>query len=142
MQANTIFTKKWTSCPTELCSIRKSMTDVCCELDFSEKDTNAIVLAIDEACTNIIRYAYEECADGEILIEVSSNSRQAIFRLHDHAKKVTNECIKLRPTSPLEPGGLGIMLMKTVMDSVDFVHTVDCPGNILEMKKDLPKENN
>jgi len=142
MHSKNILTKKWMSCPSELCNIRKSITDACKQLAFCEQDINAIVLAIDEACTNIIRYAYKDCSDGEILIEVDCNNQQAIFRLHDHAKKVTNDCIKLRPSSPLKPGGLGVMLMKEVMDSVDFIHTENCPGNILEMKKELPKENN
>ena len=142
MKSAKILSQKWMSCPSELFKIRKSITDACHQLTYNESDTNAIVLAIDEACTNIIRYAYKDCRDGEILIEVSANNRQAIFLLHDYANKVSKDCIKIKPTSPLIPGGLGVMLMHEVMDSVDFIHTHKCRGNILEMKKDLPKENN
>jgi len=141
MKATTILSKKWMSCPSELCNIRKSITDACHQLAYDENDTNAIVLAIDEACTNIIRYAYKDCRDGEILIKVSTNKGQAIFHLHDYAKKVSKDCIKFKETSSLVPGGLGIMIMNKIMDSVDFVHTRKCKGNILELKKDLPKEN-
>lgn len=140
MDFEIILSKKWTSCPSQLCDIRCSITTICSQLTFSEKDTQAIVLAIDEACSNIMRYAYNNCVDGTILIEVSTDRQQVVFRLHDYAKKVSKDCIKTQESSPLEPGGLGLMLMKEVMDCVDFVHTDKCAGNILEMRKTLPKE--
>ncbi len=138
MDSTKILSKKWSSCSTELCDVRSNMSSVCRQLNFTEEDTQAIVLAIDEACTNIIRYGYDSCSTGEILIEVLTTDSEVIFQLHDHAQKVSDECIKVKETSDLEPGGLGLMLMKKIMDSVHFVHTDDCPGNILEMKKKLP----
>ena len=138
MESNTILSKKWSSCPSELCHIRSSITDACTEMHYTKADTNAIVLAIDEACTNIMRYAYNSCSDGEIYVEVKTSQEEAIFRLHDHAKKVTDECIAGQTSKLKEPGGLGVMLMKEVMDTVHFVHTDTCPGNILEMTKALP----
>ena len=142
MEFKTILSEKWTSCPSQLVNIRSSITDACSQLTFSVKDIHAIVLAIDEACTNIMRYAYKNCVDGEILIEVSFDGQEVMFRLHDYAKKVSKDCIKVQHSSPLQPGGLGVILMKEVMDSVDFVHTDKCTGNILEMRKALPKEKN
>ena len=140
MKSNNLLSKSWSSCPNQLSDIRKNMTDVCQQLSYPEKDINAIVLAIDEACTNIIRYAYNECRNGEIQINVSTDGNQVIFRFHDFAKQVSKDCLKLKPTPALKPGGLGVQLMQEVMDSVDFIHTSECKGNILEMKKDLPKE--
>ena len=138
MQSEKLLSKRWSSCPSQLIDIRKSISDVCRQLKYSENDINTIVLAIDEACTNIIRYAYKNCADGEILIEASADDKQLIVNLHDHASKVSKDCIKIKPSPQLEPGGLGVKLMHEVMDSVKFVHTDECAGNILEMKKDLP----
>jgi anti-sigma regulatory factor (Ser/Thr protein kinase) len=137
-----LLSRKWTSCPSELSDIRMNITDVCQQLAYSEQQTSAIVLAIDEACTNIIRYAYKDCRDGAIHIDVLSDGQQVIFRLHDFAKQVPKDCIKVKPSSILKPGGLGVMLMQQVMDSVEFIHTKNCKGNILEMKKNLPKESN
>lgn len=140
MKTHNHLSSKWTSCPSELSDIRKNITNVCLKLNFSEKEINSIVLAIDEACTNIIRYAYKDCRDGIIQIDIISDDQQVIFRLQDFAKQVSKDCIKIKPTSPLKPGGLGVMLMQEVMDSVEFIHTKECQGNILEMKKSLPKE--
>jgi len=140
MKTRNLLSKKWTSCPNELSDIRQNMKDICKQVEFSEEETNAIVLAIDEACTNIIRYAYKDCRDGIIHIDVSINAHQVIFRLHDFAKHVSKDCLKIKTSPPLKPGGLGVMLMQEVMDSVEFIHTKKCKGNILEMKKNLPKE--
>jgi len=141
MKIRNLLSKKWTSCPNELSDIRQNVTNVCVKLAFSEKEINAVVLAIDEACTNIIRYAYKDCRDGEIHLDITADDHQVIFRLHDLAKQVSKDCIKAKPSSPLKPGGLGVMLMREVMDSIEFIHTKKCKGNILQMKKNLPKEN-
>lgn len=141
MKEQNLLSKRWSSCPQELADIRKNVKLTCEKLSFSEKDTNEIVLAIDEACTNIIRYAYNDCRDGEIRLEINQNNQQVIFRLHDLAKHVSKDCIEQEPTEPLKPGGLGVMLMRQVMNSVKFVHTSRCQGNILELKKDLPMED-
>ncbi|PCJ46429.1 MAG: hypothetical protein COA74_13670 [Gammaproteobacteria bacterium] len=140
MQSSVILSRTWTSCPSQLSSIRKNITKACRLMSYSKQETNLIVLAIDEACTNIMRYAYHNCTDGNILVEVSKKDNQAVFRLHDYAKKVSEDCIKIKPSPSLKPGGLGLTLINEVMDSVHFVHTDNCAGNILEMKKDIPKE--
>lgn len=141
MKNDNLLVKSWTSCPHELADIRQNVKAVCTRLRFTEKDTNEIVLAIDEACTNIIRYAYKDCRDGTIRLEIVKNNQQVIFRLHDHAKHVSQDCLEQKNNDPLKPGGLGVMLMQQVMSSVKFVHTSQCKGNILELKKDLPQES-
>ncbi len=95
MNESKLLSKKWTSCPGELSDIRRNITDICQQLAYSEQQTNEIVLAIDEACTNIIRYAYQDCRDGVIQIEVSTNQQQVIFKLYDFAKQVSKDCINL-----------------------------------------------
>jgi len=137
-----LLSKQWASCPSELSDIRKNIAVTCKELGFSQVDIDQIVLAIDEACTNIMRYAYKGCSDGKIHIQVTCDSNQAIFKLHDFAQQVAKSCIKVEPTPIREPGGFGLVLMRKVMDSVEFIHTKQCKGNILEMRKNLNRDNN
>lgn len=137
-----LLSKQWASRPSELSDIRKNIADVCQPLGFPQADIDQIVLAIDEACTNIMRYAYKGCREGVIKIEVTQDSQQIIFKLHDYAQQVSKDCLKKKPTALCEPGGLGVMLMRHVMDSVEFIHTKDCKGNILEMRKNRVKDTN
>jgi anti-sigma regulatory factor (Ser/Thr protein kinase) len=139
MKSEEILTKESAACPKELSCIRKDVSEACHQMGFLEQDINALVLAIDEACTNIIRYAYKDCSDGTILIEIVKNETQAIFRLHDHAPKVSKDCLIAKKSDPLQPGGLGVALIQKVMDSVEFVDTDGCDENVLEMRKNLPQ---
>lgn len=135
-----IFSKVWSSCPKELADIRRNIASICQQQHYSESETNDIVLAIDEACTNIIRYGYNHCTKGTIRIEVQTDPNNLIFKLFDEAEKVSKDCIQVSPSSLLKPGGLGVILIHQVMDSVKFIHTDQCLGNILELKKTRPKE--
>ena len=140
MPITEILRKESNACPSELCNIRKAVAAASKELGFPQNDIDAIVLAIDEACTNIIRYAYKDCKKGHVIIEVFSDGEQAIFRLHDNAPKAPKDCLKSKEFDLSKPGGLGIMLMKQVMDWVGFIETKQSIGNILELKKNLPTE--
>ena len=142
MSINKLLSKEWTSCPSELSDIRETVKRICINLGYSEQDANCLVLAIDEACSNIIRYAYENCRDGTIQIDIFIENQQTVFRLHDFAKKVSKDCIKVKQTSPMSPGGLGVDLIHKVMDSVEFIPTKDCVGNLFQLKKNLPMEAN
>jgi anti-sigma regulatory factor (Ser/Thr protein kinase) len=112
--------------------------DACKQLGYPESEINVITLAIDEACTNIIRYAY--CGEsGRIVLEIYQEPKQAIFRLRDFAPCIDGACLEYRKKNLLEPGGLGLQLIHQVMDSVQLIPPPEPIGNILELKKRLPK---
>jgi anti-sigma regulatory factor (Ser/Thr protein kinase) len=107
-------------------------------LAYAESDINLIALVIDEACSNIIRYAY--CGEsGRIVLEIFQRENEAIFHLQDFAKCIDKSCLELREKNLLEPGGLGLQLIHQVMDSVQLLPPQGTTGNILELKKYLPE---
>jgi len=126
------------ACTSQLCQIRDKVREACHSLAYSESDINLITLVIDEACTNIIRYAY--CGEsGRIVLEVFQHEGEAIFHLQDFAKCIDKSCLELRKKNLLEPGGLGLELIYKVMDFVQLLPPKGSVGNILELKKYLPK---
>jgi len=126
------------ACTSQLCQIRDKVREACHSLAYSESDINLITLVIDEACTNIIRYAYNG-NPGRIVLEIYKDESEAIFQLQDFAKCIDNSCLELRKTNLLEPGGLGLQLIYKVMDFVQLLPPKGSVGNILELKKHLPK---
>jgi len=126
------------ACTSQLCQIRDKVREACHSLAYSESDINLITLVIDEACTNIIRYAYNG-NPGRIVLEIYKDENEAIFQLQDFAKCIDNSCLELRKTNLLEPGGLGLQLIYKVMDFVQLLPPKGSVGNILELKKHLPK---
>jgi serine/threonine-protein kinase RsbW len=126
------------ACTSQLCQIRDKVREACKVLMYSKSDINLITLVIDEACTNIIRYAYGG-ESGRIILEIFEHENEAIFHLQDFAKCIDKSCLELRQTNILEPGGLGLQLIYQVMDFVQLLPPEGSVGNILELKKHLPK---
>lgn len=105
--------------------IREFVTKVAQKVGFNEDDVGKIELACDEACTNVIKHAYSQ-KNGkqslDILIKIDYDKFTLIVT--DHGKGFDPQKIKLPEMkeylAELQVGGLGIYLMKTLMDEVDY----------------------
>lgn len=97
------------------------------------------VLAVNEACMNIIQHAYKQNEAGEIILEIYKNAEEILFRLTDFAPPVDEGTIKGRDWEDIRPGGLGVHFMYEGMDDIRYHHLSNGTGNILEMIKKLPK---
>jgi len=102
----------------------------------------AIETSVDEACTNIIKHAYSE-GDGIISITCETQDNELIITIRDTGKPFD-------PSSVLPPdleadldarriGGLGIYLMRKLMDDVSYSFDAK-EGNTLIMRKILTGE--
>ena len=100
-----------------------------------EKTAQDIVIAVDEACQNVIRHAYDGEA-GELVLSISKHNDNMVVRLRDFAPPVDVSKIKPRDLDDLRPGGLGTHFIKEIMDNVEFLVPADGePGNVLRMEK-------
>jgi len=84
-----------------------------------------IILAVDEACTNIIKHAYKSYPEGEITIKIKYSDKKFTILIIDHGAPFKPETI---PDPDLQKyylqhriGGLGMYLMKSLMDEVKYV---------------------
>ena len=106
--------------------------------DVEEKKAGDVVLAVDEACTNAIRHAYEGRKDGSVELTLHAGPDFLEFQVSDHGVSCPPECVERRSLVPpdvddLKPGGLGIQLIHEVFDDVDFCSGVE-GGNCVTMK--------
>ncbi|GJQ64282.1 MAG: serine-protein kinase RsbW [Melioribacteraceae bacterium] len=92
----------------------------------SNEAIGKITLAVDEACTNVIKHAYNYSPDGEINIAANVKKSKFIISITDFGKSFNPEAI---PDPNLKEsikqkrvGGLGMFLMKKLMDEVEY-HT-------------------
>lgn len=79
-----------------------------------------LVLAVNEACMNIIQHAYKNEPDREIHLTIIRNQKGIVFNLQDDAPCVDLSRIKSRNLSNIRPGGLGVHFMKKIMDEVEY----------------------
>ncbi len=101
----------------------------------SETPTADIVLAIDEACQNIIRHAYKGDPDGMIEIAISREGDCLIFDLMDQAPEIDPSKVKPRDLDDVRPCRLGTHFIQKVMDQADFLPRPGGTGNLLRMVK-------
>lgn len=99
----------------------------------------AFHLAFEEIVSNIVNYAYPTDTEGDITVEVQTSDSQIIVTFKDRGKHFD-------PLTVAEPdttlsiaerslGGLGIYLVKQMMDSVSYTYSNS--QNILEIRKHL-----
>ncbi|MCH7494843.1 MAG: ATP-binding protein [Candidatus Marinimicrobia bacterium] len=126
---------------TNLKIIRDFITDVAEKAGFGEEASCDIALAVDEASTNVIKHAYRGGDDKEITVNVKYDKSKIVITISDSGKGFKpdsvddfdiNEYLKNK-----KRGGLGVHLIKSTMDEVEFKSE---PGeaNSVKMIKYLP----
>src|SRR3712207_1852715 len=82
-----------------------------------------VQLAVDEATTNVVQHGYAE-ASGEIKVVVNVDGDEFEVCIYDRGKRFDPATVPEPDlVSPLEErrtGGLGLYLMRTLMDRVEF----------------------
>ncbi|MBN1179146.1 MAG: ATP-binding protein [Anaerolineae bacterium] len=113
------------------------------EAGFDPNDAYAVQLAVDEACTNIIQYAYGGEDRGDIVCTCEVSDEGLEVELRDKGAPFDPDKV---PSPNLDAsleerkvGGLGLYFMRRLMDNVCFDFTSD-EGNVLTMVKRKEKE--
>jgi serine/threonine-protein kinase RsbW len=88
---------------------------------FSEKERILMVLGVDEACTNIIRYAYGLRDNEPIALSMEALRGCVRMRLRDYGKQTPMDDMKGRAYDAVKPGGLGLHLIRDAFDKVDYI---------------------
>ncbi len=123
--------------PKNLKMVRAKVCDVVKSLNFTENTITQLVLCLDEAVTNIYRHAYKNDETGIIDLSFKQQNNTLVFYLRDYAPVVYDNSIKPRDLDDARPGGLGINIIDSVMDSWEFATPKDGYGNLLIMKKEI-----
>ncbi|MBD3291118.1 ATP-binding protein [candidate division KSB1 bacterium] len=113
---------------------RLSIKLLCELIGFSTVESNNITLAIDEACSNVIRHAYNGPSKEPIHIKCNIYGNKIEFLIRDFGRKANVDQIKSRELDEIRPGGLGVHLIKTVMDEVMYDTNFE-KGNQLKLIK-------
>lgn len=119
--------------------IRDFVGEIAREGGFNDKEVYNIQLATDEAASNIIEHAYEGISDG--LLELSCGMKNNSIRivLTDHGLPFDPSEIPMpdlkADLSERKIGGLGIFLMRKLMDEVHYESHPGTNSNTLTMIK-------
>ena len=109
--------------PDILPAIRGMLRGLCERRGFREEEISHINLAVDEALANIIRHGYRNRPDGPIWIScgfANSSENRLLIDIEDECPQVKPEVMSGRDLEDIRPGGLGVHLMREVMDLCEF----------------------
>jgi serine/threonine-protein kinase RsbW len=113
---------EFSSHTANLALLRKFVRDFLKNYPFSEKERMLMVLGVDEACTNVIRYAYRLRDDQLISLQMEGLRKCVRLRLRDYGEKAFPDQMKGRSHDLIKPGGLGLHLIRNAFDRVDYIH--------------------
>lgn len=105
-------------------AVRNFVSEAARRFGFADEDVSNIALAVDEACTNIIKHAYNFDASKEINVVVRMKSPEFEILIadkgkHFHPEKVAMPDMK-EYLAKYKKGGLGMLLMQKLMDKVEY----------------------
>lgn len=123
-----------------LAAARAMISNVALRLGFSDMLCGQISLAVDEALCNIINHGYNRDPDGRIWVQVwalDDDPPGLEIVIEDRAKQVDPETIRSRDLDEIRPGGLGVYIIREIMDHVTYEKR-DGGGMRLTMRKRIP----
>ncbi len=125
--------------PEFLCPLRQFISNLSRQLGFSESDADMIALAADEALANSVHHASRKIQPLEVKIRVTPEALE--ISISDDGQEYFERF--LQPVAleehlkEMRGNGLGLHIIKTVMDSVEYIRTDDS-RNVLILVKNLP----
>ena len=113
--------------------------EVCAAMEMDEMETMQMNLAIEEAVVNVMKYAYLPGTKGEVNIEAQANDVRLKFTISDTGvpfdPTVRAEVDTSLPLEERPIGGLGIHLVRSIMDSINYERVEG--KNVLTLRKKL-----
>ena len=111
---------------SKLVEIREFLQQVLSENAIPEVTVNALVLAVDEVCANLIIHSHNCNPDENIELKVKLDGKTDItfdiidhgvgFNISDYEEPLISDIIKQK-----RKGGIGLMLVKRIMDEIEFI---------------------
>ena len=120
VQAARKFSLGFPSDPKFMSAVRQFVSRISAMAGFDKNGSYAVTLAVDEACTNIIKYSYDCDLSKRIEITVELLERGIQFDIVDFGAKCDGSVFESRELDQVAPGGLGVYLITKIMDQVIY----------------------
>ena len=130
---------EFASHPANLCLVRDFIRQFLKTIALSDTEKDLIILGVDEACTNVIRYAYHHEPNQLICLVCELTDTGVRFRIRDYGAQCDPCRLNGRPLDLVQPGGLGIHLIRRAFNQVDY--NLKREGTELVLEKHFPQSS-
>lgn len=96
-----------------------------------------VVLALDEACVNVIRHAFPADGDGSIRVAAEITDTDVTVQVEDDGVGFDPFAVALRPVAPEDTSGRGLHIIRQVMTHVELESPTETGGTRVLMHKVL-----
>ncbi|MGA2497301.1 MAG: ATP-binding protein [Tepidisphaeraceae bacterium] len=121
--------------PANLSEARKAVESLCRECGFAEASWHEIGLVVNEAMANVIRHAYQGDKERPMHLDARFDEQAVHIWIRDWGNGVNPLDLPQTKRDRLEPGGIGLVCLRQLMDEVEFCPQED--GMLLKMSRRL-----
>ncbi len=118
------FTLQVPSSTENLALIREFVTSVGRQATLNDEEINKLELAVDEACANVIEHAYGHDITKDVSVRATFDDEKLKISVIDEGRGFEPDKINQKSVDQLvherRSGGLGIRLIKSLMDEVSY----------------------
>jgi serine/threonine-protein kinase RsbW len=136
------FTLHVPSSTQNLSMIRDFVSSIGQQAGLTETEVIRVALAVDEACANVIEHAYGSDSTRQVTIRASFDETMLEFLIVDNGLGFDPASVQSQDVEELirqrKSGGLGLRLIRTIMDDVQY-SIIPGEKNELRMVKKLHK---
>ena len=122
--ARSIHTKSIPSSTRYLEDVRRFVETHALEADFPEETVTQFKMAVDEACANVIEHAYGGQEGHRVEISILIDSERFTVRIRDEGEPFNRATYQepdlFKLTKNRKQGGLGVHIMRRLMDRVEY----------------------
>jgi len=120
--------------PANLASVRRACEAFCVECGLGDAAACEVGLVVNEAMANITRHAYDGAYDKPVSVACDCDAAEGAvtITLRDWGSGFNPASVRPKQ-DPMQPGGLGLVCIRSLMDEVQYVTQPD--GMLLRMAK-------
>lgn len=123
----------------EVPQLNNFVNEICKSAGLDEISSSQITVAIEEAVVNTMSYAYPVGTHGSVMIEVTATKESLEFTITDSGipfdPTAQEDADTTLPANKRRIGGLGIHIVRQVMDSIHYERMGN--SNVLTLKKQI-----
>lgn len=129
MTRNNTYSLKVNASTRHLAKVRGFVEKYAGKFGFDEKTISDIRLAVDEACTNIIKHAYQFDESRDVEIKLGFKNNRIWISLTDQGQTFNPESYSKpdirKQMKTKKRGGVGVYLIRQLMDDVEYLKRDD-----------------
>lgn len=125
--------------PALMAAVRAVTDKISSAAGLTAEEGDKLVLAVDEACTNVIRHAYGNRREGRITITFTAGADRLEITIRDFGTGADPATFRGRKFEEVRPGGLGMHFIASAVDRIEYDRQPG-GGMVLKMVKFISRQ--